>query len=118
MSSDAAATLRLANASLRAWMVRLRAEPSSLSPIEAKDLKDLLAELQRASGCLRIGTAGVLPDPALTNEILEYRANLETLAKVLPSVQGRLLAERARLQNTQSQLAARNAWAEASKRTF
>jgi hypothetical protein len=118
MSNDSAATLRLANASLRTWMVRLRAEPSSLSPIQARDLKALVSELQSASGCLRVGTTGILPDVALMNEILEYRANLETLAKVLPSVQGRFLVERARIQNAQSQMAARDAWAEASKRTL
>ena len=55
MSSETAATLRLANTSLRAWLVRLSAEPIALSPIQAQDLHDLLAELLRTSGCLRPG---------------------------------------------------------------
>jgi hypothetical protein len=118
MSNETAATLRLANTSLRAWLVRLRAEPVALSPIQANDLQELLAELLRASSCLHIGSEGVTRHSELENEIADYRANLESLAKVLPSVQGRLLAERARLQIEQSHVAARKAWAEASRRTL
>ena len=118
MSNETAATLRLANTSLRAWLVRLRAEPVALSPIQANDLHELLAELLRTSGCLRIGLENATPDTELENEIADYRANLESLAKVLPTVQGRFLAERARLQIEQSHIAARKAWAEASRRTF
>jgi len=118
MSSETAATLRLANTSLRAWLVRLSAEPIALSPIQAQDLHDLLAELLRTSGCLRSGSAGTSPDLELETEIADYRTNLESLAKVLPSVQGRFLAERARLQIEQSHIAARKAWAEASRRTL
>jgi hypothetical protein len=116
MSSETAATLRLANTSLRAWLVRLRAEPIALSPVQASDLQDLLAELLRASGCLRTGEQPTGTE--LESEIAEYRTNLESLAKVLPSVQGRLLAERARIQIEQSHIAARKAWAEASRRTL
>jgi hypothetical protein len=118
MSNESAATLRLANTSLRAWLVRLRAEPIALSPVQADDLQGLLAELLRASGCLRIGPGEKPNDAELENEIAEYRTNLESLAKVLPSVQGRLLAERARIQIEQSHIAARKAWAEASRRTL
>ena len=118
MSNESASTLLLANTSLRAWLVRLRAEPIALSPVQANDLQDLLAELLRASGCLGTGPEEKLTDGELESEIAEYRANLESLAKVLPSVQGRLLAERARIQIEQSHIAARKAWAEASRRTL
>ena len=118
MSSETAATLRLANTSLRAWLVRLSAEPIALSPIQAKDLHELLAELLRTSGCLRAGCAGTHADLELEGEIADYRTNLESLAKVLPSVQGRFLVERARLQIEQAHIAARKAWAEASRRTL
>jgi hypothetical protein len=118
MSNETAATLRLANTSLRAWLVRLRAEPVALSPIQANDLQELLAELLRTSGCLRTGSTVATLNAELENEIADYRTNLESLAKVLPSVQGRFLAERARLQIEQSHIAARKAWAEASRRTF
>jgi hypothetical protein len=118
MSSETAATLRLANTSLRAWLVRLRAEPVALTQIQASDLQELLAELLRTSGCLRTGSPAATPDAELESEIAEYRTNLESLAKVLPSVQGRLLAERARIQIEQSHIAARKAWAEASRRTL
>jgi hypothetical protein len=118
MSSETAATLRLANTSLRAWLVRLHAEPVALTQIQASDLQNLLAELLRTSGCLRTGSAGATPGIELENEIAEYRTNLESLAKALPSVQGRLLAERARIQVEQSHMAARKAWAEASRRTL
>ncbi len=118
MSNETAATLRLANTSLRTWLVRLRAEAVALSPIQANDLQDLLAELLRASGCFPIGPDAEPPNAELENEIADYRTNLESLAKVLPSVQGRLLSERARIQIEQSHLAARKAWVEASRRTF
>lgn len=118
MSNETAATLRLANTSLRAWLVRLRAEPIALSPVQANDLQDLLAELLRASACLRTGPEEKPADAELQSEIAEYCTNLESLAKVLPSVQGRLLAERARIQIEQSHISARKAWAEASRRTL
>ena len=118
MSTDITANLRLANSSLRAWLVRLRAEPMGLTEIQAKDLHDLLAELLRASGALQSGRRESPADAELEAEIAEYRSHLEALSKVLPNVQGRLLAERARLQIEQAQLAARKAWAEASRRTF
>jgi hypothetical protein len=118
MSNESASTLRLANTSLRAWLVRLRAEPIALSPVQANDLQDLLAELLRAFGCLRTGPEEKPTDGELESEIAEYRTNLESLAKVLPSVQGRLLAERARIQIEQSHIAARKAWAQASRRTL
>ncbi len=100
MSSETAATLRLANTSLRAWLVRLHAEPVALTQIQASDLQNLLAELLRTSGCLRTGSAATAPGTELENEIAEYRTNLESLAKALPSVQGRLLAERARIKSS------------------
>jgi hypothetical protein len=118
MSTETAATLRLANTSLRAWLVRLRAEPVALTQVQASDLQELLAELLRTSGCLRTGSAGAAAGTELEVEIAEYRTNLESLAKVLPSVQGRLLAERARIQIEQSHIAARKAWAQASRRTL
>jgi hypothetical protein len=118
MSSETAATLRLANTSLRAWLVRLKAQPIALSPIQAQDLHDLLAELLSNSICLRTGSAGAATSTELENEIADYRTNLESLAKILPSVQGRFLAERARLQIEQGHIAARKAWAEASRRTL
>ena len=118
MTTESAATLRLANTSLRAWLVRLRAEPISLSPLQANDLQELLAELLRASTCLRIDSPTTPANRELFAEISSYRTNLESLSKILPSIQGRLLAERARLQIEQSNLAARKAWAEASRRTL
>jgi hypothetical protein len=118
MSGETAATLRLANTSLLAWLVRLRTEPIGLSAIQANDLQELLGELLCASGCLRDVATGPVLNAGLQTEIFEYRSNLESLAKTLPSVQGRLLAERARLQVEQSHLAARKAWVEASRRTL
>lgn len=118
MSNENAVNLRLTNTSLRAWLVRLRAEPVGLSEIQAKDLQNLLAELIRASSFLRGACPGAPENGELENEIAEYRTHLESLTQVLPSVQGRLLAERARLQIEQAHLAARKAWAEASRRTL
>ena len=118
MSSDPTASLRIVNGNLRAGLRRLQPELNGASPLKPQDLSGLLAEVLRGAACRRSVAPGSVPDAEWEKEISEYRGNLEKLRKVLPSVQGRLLAEKARLQNAQSHVTAVKAWARASSETF
>jgi hypothetical protein len=118
MSSDITASLRMVNGHLRVGLARLQPELNAASPLKPRDLSDLLAEVLRAAACRRGVAPSCVPDADWEKEISEYRSNLEKLRKVLPSVQGRLLAERARLQNAQSHVTAVKAWARASRATL
>jgi hypothetical protein len=118
MSSDTAASLRIANDNLRAGLARLQPEPNAPWLLKPEDLSGLLAVVLRAARCRRSLASNAFPDAELEKEICEYRNNIEELAKVLPSVLGRLLAEKARLQNAQAHVTAAGAWARASEETL
>ncbi len=118
MPSAAAESLRIANVDLCAGLARLQPEPNAPWLVKPEDLSHLLGVVLRAASCRRLLASEVAPDAELEKEIREYRSNIEKLAKVLPSVQGRLLAEKARLQNAQSRMAATKAWAQASQDTL
>ncbi len=118
MSSSPVESLRIANGNLRAGLARLQPEPNSPCLLTPEDLCDLHAMVSYAASCRRSLASDGVPDGELEKEIREYRSNLEKLAEVLPSVQGRLLAEKARLQSARSHVTATNAWAQASKDTL
>jgi hypothetical protein len=118
MSNTVAESLRIANGQLRGVLSRLQTDANAPWLLKPGDLSDLRAIVSHATGCRRSLASGAVPDAELENEICEYRNNLEKLAQVLPSVQGSLLAEKARVQNAQLHVAATNAWAQASKRTL
>jgi len=118
MTSDALEILRQANDSLRSALLRLRPEQRQCSAIRPQELSDLLAQLLRAGECLRRLPAHLETAAALQQESLEYRRNLEKLRDFLPGLQGRLLAEKARLEGAKAQVAAAAAWARASKKTL
>jgi hypothetical protein len=117
MSHSIIEGLRRANRNLRTGLTGLQAERAG-SVIEPGNLTNLLAELLSAGDCLRRMPAGSTRDAELEQEISEYRQNLEQLARILPSVHGRLLAERARLESVRVRLSAAEAWARASKNTL
>ena len=118
MSSAATETLRIANVELRAGLARLQPEPNAPWLLKPEDLSDLLAVVSQAARCRGSLVSNGIPDAELAMDLREYRRNLERLAKVLLSVQGRLLAEKARLQNAQSHVAITDAWVRANKNTF
>jgi hypothetical protein len=118
MASATIENLRIANMDLRAGLARLQPEPNAPWLLKPEDLSKLLAVVLQAAKCRRNLAPFGVPDAEPEKEIREYRSNIEKLGKVLRSVQGRLLAEKARLQNAQSHVAATNAWARASKYTF
>ena len=118
MSSATFQRLRAVNQNLHARLVRLLGGPNRPATIAPTEFTDLLAELLRAADCLRGMPAAGAVDADLAAEISEYRNNVEKLVKVLPSVQGRLLVEKARLQTLQSHMTAAKAWAQASQKTL
>jgi hypothetical protein len=118
MPGDTAASLRLANDNLSAGLARLQPESNAPWLLKPEDLSGLLAVVLRAARCRRSLASDAFPSAELEKEIGDYRYNMEELAKVLPSVLGRLLAEKARLQNAHAQLTAAGAWARASKNTL
>ncbi len=116
MSSVTIQRLRAVNQYLRASLGRLQSEqdrPTAIAPIE---FADLLAEILRATDCLR--GSGLTAGAEWEKEKAEYRSHIEQLAKVLPSVSGRLLTERARLEAARSHVAKASAWAQARAKTL
>ena len=116
MPPDTLETLREVNENLRSSLLRLCPEHKDCSTIRPQDFSDILSQLLRAAECL-----GRLPlnsdaGAALEQESREYRSNLEKLKQFLPDLHGRLLAEKARLENAQLHVAAAAAWTRASKK--
>lgn len=109
-------TLSEVNENLHAWLVRLRPERSSCSSINHKDFATIISQLRRAAECFREQRTH-LADTAFEQEARDYRANLERLLQFLPSLQVRLLAEKARLETVRTHLASASAWAGASQNT-
>jgi hypothetical protein len=117
MPPTAIGPLRLANRRVRELMARL-GPPAGGPAAVHQDLEELLHELTRAAEWLR----GVSPDSMregeLAKEVSDYRSSMERLQQMLPKIQGRLLAEKARLESERSHLGAAENWAKTSKNTL
>lgn len=89
-------------------IVGVQPENNPCSIVQPHEFSNLLAVVLQGSECLL-----KLPeeDQQTGGECAEYRRNLELLKQFLPYIHGRLLAERARLENTQTHLVAASAWA-------
>jgi len=118
MPLDTLETLRQVNDNLRSALIRLRPEQKDCSTIRPQDFSDILSQLLRAAECLRRLPPHSGAGAALEKESLEYRSNLEKLKQFLPDLHGRLLAEKARLEDAQVHVAAAAAWVRASKKTL
>lgn len=123
MPPDALETLRQVNENLRSALVRLRPERKHCSSIRPQDFSDLLGQLLRAAECLRRRpkhSEAIVAEVAvvLEKESLEYRGNLEKLKHFLPDLHIRLLAEKLRLETARTHVAAKAAWARASKQSL
>lgn len=116
MVADTIQSLRSVNHSLRTALGRL--QPNRTFAPAPTEFSGLLAELIRATDCLRGTDLNSALDHDLKKAISEYRGNLEQLAKVLPSVSGRLLTEKARLEAARAHLTKAAAWAHASQKTL
>jgi hypothetical protein len=118
MSSPPLEILRTVNFSLRARLSRLPDRHSHATPIAPSEFTDMLADLRQATECLRSLPVSQAPFTKMAHEICEYRSHLQQLEKILPSVQARLLIEKARLQTARTHVAKAVAWAEGSKKTL
>ncbi|MGO9648756.1 MAG: hypothetical protein ACLPOO_11940 [Terriglobales bacterium] len=115
MPSATIESLRAVNHSLRARLARLTGEPNRPAVIGLTELTDLRAELLRATGCLRSLQAAAIPNAEMADDISEYRSHVHQFGKILPSVQARLLIEKARLDTARAHVAKAAAWAQGSK---
>ncbi|HKM46317.1 MAG TPA: hypothetical protein VJX69_01950 [Terriglobales bacterium] len=118
MPPDALETLQQVNDELRSALLNFRPERKHCSAIKPQDFSDILSQLLRAAECLRRPLPHSDDAAALENEALEYRRNLEKLKHFLPDVQGRLLAEKVRLETARTHVASAMAWARARKKTL
>ncbi|MGO9125378.1 MAG: hypothetical protein ACLP6G_10880, partial [Terriglobales bacterium] len=82
------------------------------------EFTDLRAELLRSADCLRSLPPATNTNAEVATEISDYRRNMEALGKILPSLQGRLLVEKARLETAREHVAKAAAWAQGSKKTL
>jgi hypothetical protein len=57
-------------------------------------------------------------DLDLDRELDRYRQNVEQLRELLPSIQGQLLAERARIESQRARIQSATHWARASRQTL
>jgi len=126
MPLDTLLILRQVNHRVRSALASFRPEQKLCSTIMPADLSGLLAELLRGGECLRrldADLSSLVPGcseeaAALATETHLYRTNLEELRRLLPDFYGRLLAERSRLQDAQTHVAAVAAWVQASDKTL
>ncbi len=56
--------------------------------------------------------------PALEAELCAYRKNVEQLRDLLPSIQGALLRERARLEHERARVRSAREWVDRSRQTL
>jgi len=118
MASATIQGLQAVNHDLGARLARLQGEPGRPPAVALTEFADLLAELLRATDCLNRNRLDSSADAAWEKEISQYRSNLEQLAKVLPSISGRLLVEKARLEAARAHVAKAAAWAQAGAKTL
>jgi hypothetical protein len=116
MSATVSEGLHSINEHLREVLARWMAEPSDPNAFQTEALAPLLARLTRASELLNGVVVRNPPDLQLEKEISDYRSNVEKLQELLPLIQSRLLAEKARLESARAHLQAATAWADSRKK--
>jgi hypothetical protein len=111
-----AQALHASNEKLRAGLLRL--QPAYRLAILPGDLADLRNQLIKVRAQLRSVTPGTVLDAEQQNELTQYRNQVMQLRQLLPSVYGRLLAEKVRVETARERVAATRAWTEASRKTL
>jgi len=112
MPASALEALQLANRSIGKRLTQLRSSPGVVHP---DWLADLRVDLTEAGGWLKQLPVDGSASPPLAAEGSQYRSLLEQLAQILPSIQVRLLAEKARMQAMGERYEAVQAWARAQQ---
>lgn len=93
--------------------------PENVEPVPAtpEQLAGLLTELLQAGDLLRQPRVEA-HTLEMDGEINSYRKNVERLRDIVPIMQTRLLAERARLEAERTHLESAAAWARANRKTL
>jgi len=118
MSTVTSEILQRANAALRSALTRFQPERTRCSAVQATELSTLRDEIGSMAVYLRDLPATAAEDPALIQQIAEFRHNLENLRHALPEFYSRLLAEHARLAAAHTHSLAASAWVQANKETL
>jgi hypothetical protein len=116
MGTKTMQSLISANARIRLLLAARQTPGTSVGTIQLHDIRGLAQDMARVGQMLR-ELPTEIGDSDLRREVVEYRTNVERLGQVLPSLQGWLLAEKARLQAARGHLAAAAAWAQACDKT-
>ena len=117
MPATAIEDIQCASEKVRSLFARMLRSSSTLVTIDSQVLAGLLESMARANQWLGRRELGDEDERALEKELAEYRQNLQRLRQVLPSIQGRLLTEKARLEHARAHLDSAAAWLQASKKT-
>lgn len=111
-------SLRAVNEKIRARLDRWQSPRLGATAIRARDLSSLRQEILRTTNFLRNIPATEARDPEVLEEVSQYRAKLERLARILPVVQLGLQAHKGRLEAALRHLNTVKAWADASRRSL
>ncbi|SRR6266496_4965615 len=98
------------NRRLSHFLELVQQQESGPLQIQASELAELLSELRKVEQ-LRAAALGT-GDEALTRSLAEYRAHLQHLDAMLPRLQARYAAEKARLERDRAHLQAASGWAQ------
>lgn len=114
--AEALETIRAASNSIHSVLSSVE-PPGTVAALKPADLPNVVHLMKRARNAL-----SSFPESARTPElqaiIVEYRNVVERLEKILPRIQGWLLAEKVRLEHGRKKLDSAAAWAEAQKSTL
>lgn len=100
--------LQETNGKLHRLLELMQQQESGPIRVNAVDLAGLLSELQRVA---QLRKAKSKTDPTLAAEFAEYRKVLENLRAMVPRLQARYVAEKARLERDHNHLRAASGWA-------
>jgi hypothetical protein len=116
LTPDLAQNLHETNSRLGFWLDSLIPDSEPSRAVTPQQMSGILSELMHAGQWLRT----LPPDrnPALEQELDKYRKNVERLRGLLPSIQGALLRERARLEQERGRVAMASEWARRSRQTL
>lgn len=112
----AAENLRETNLRLGLLLDNLRAQPGDQPSATPQQMGGLLSELMRAGQWLR--QIPSQKSPQLEKELNQYRAQVERLRDILPSIHKALLRDRSRLEQERARVQSAAAWASSSRQTL
>lgn len=109
--------LRTANE--RLYMLLTQLQDTTIAGVTGTDaVVRLLSQIASTARLSSMFAAGLNQTAAGAAELAKYRNTLEELRRILPAIQTRLLADRARLETERSHYYAASAWASANRRTL